>query len=200
MKFIKENSYDIVKFFIYQLGIAIFSLTLAIPLRAAVEDVETAGIVQLCVSILAVAFYFMLVYTVSWEHGATDRIRIDAGRATLDKFKGAKIALIACIPNMILSLIAIVSSLLYADGNVWTTVLVTVHLILGLIQSMYLGAVQFVSKLVGSGSVSDLVKSVCYFVFPFIVVAAAHLGYTLGDKNFKIFGFISNKTAKKAKK
>ena len=52
MKFIKENSYDIVKFFIYQLGIAIFSLTLAIPLQAAVEDDKTAGIVQLCVFLI----------------------------------------------------------------------------------------------------------------------------------------------------
>ena len=200
MKFIKENSYDIVKFFIYQLGIAIFSLTLAIPLQAAVEDDKTAGIVQLCVSILAIAFYFMLVYTVSWEHGATDRIRIDAGKITLDRSKGTKIALIACVPNAILSLIAVIASLLYAPGNVWNSVLGIVLAVLGLIEAMYLGAIQFISTATGvaaDSSVFYLIKSACFFVFPLVVVIAAHLGYTLGDKNYKIFGFVSNKKAKK---
>ena len=199
MKFIKENSYDIVKFFIYQIGIAVFSLTLAIPLAAAVDE-KNDSIVQLCVSILAVAFYFMLVYTVSWEHGATDRIRIDAGKVSLDKYKGAKIAFIACVPNVILSVIAIFASLLYIEGNAWNTVLGLVLAILGLIESMYLGAVQFISGAVGNESTVYLINSICYLVFPVIIVIASHLGYTFGDKNFRIFGFIPQKSGKKTKK
>ena len=199
MKFIKENSYDIVKFFIYQIGIAVFSLTLAIPLAAAVDD-QNDRIVQLCVSILAVAFYFMLVYTVSWEHGATDRIRIDAGKVSPDKYKGAKIALIACVPNVILSLIAIVASLLYTEGNAWNAVLGLVLAILGLIESMYLGAVQFISGAVGSESTVYIINSICYLVFPVIIVIASHIGYTFGDKNFRILGFIPQKSGKKIKK
>ena len=85
MKFIKENSYDIVRFFIYQLGIAVFSLTLAIPLETAVAETQS--------------FY--------------------------------------------------------------------------------------------------IIKSICFFVLPFVIVLAAHFGYTMGDKNKKIFGFLSNKKAKK---
>ena len=199
MKFIKENSYDIVKFFIYQIGIAVFSLTLAIPLATAVDD-QNDRIVQLCVSILAVAFYFMLVYTVSWEHGATDRIRIDAGKVSPDKYKGAKIALIACVPNVILSLIAIVASLLYTEGNAWNAVLGLVLAILGLIESMYLGAVQFISGAVGSESTVYLINSICYLVFPVIIVIASHIGYTFGDNNFRIFGFVPQKSGKKIKK
>lgn len=199
MKFIKENSYDIVKFFIYQIGIAVFSLTLAIPLAAAVDE-KNDSIVQLCVSILAVAFYFMLVYTVSWEHGATDRIRIDAGKVSLDKYKGAKIAFIACVPNVILSVIAIFASLLYIEGNAWNTVLGLVLAILGLIESMYLGAVQFISGAVGNESTVYLINSICYLVFPVIIVIASHLGYTFGDKNFRIFGFVPQKSGKKTKK
>ena len=199
MKFIKENSYDIVKFFIYQIGIAVFSLTLAIPLAAAVDE-KNDSIVQLCVSILAVAFYFILVYTVSWEHGATDRIRIDAGKVSLDKYKGAKIAFIACVPNVILSVIAIFASLLYIEGNAWNTVLGLVLAILGLIESMYLGAVQFISGAVGNESTVYLINSICYLVFPVIIVIASHLGYTFGDKNFRIFGFVPQKSGKKTKK
>ena len=198
MKFIKENSYDIVKFFIYQIGIAVFSLTLAFPLSDAVKDTKTADIVQLCVSILAIAFYSMLVYTVTWEHGATDRIRIDAGKSVYDGFKGAKIALIACIPNFVISAIAILSSLLYSDGNGWTAVAGITLMILALIESMYLGATEFIASFVGAeSSIIYLIKSVCYFVMPLIIVIAAHVGYTLGDKNIKIFGFASKKSNKK---
>lgn len=199
MKFIKENSYDIVKFFIYQIGIAVFSLTLAIPLAAAVED-KNDSIVQLCVSILAVAFYCMLVYTVSWEHGATERIRIDAGKSLLDRFKGAKIALIAAIPNFVLSIVAIIASLLYTEGNAWNTVLGLILAILGLIESMYLGAIQFVSSSITNESSVFLVRSICYLIFPLIIVLASHLGYVLGDKNFRIFGFIPSRSGKKTKK
>ena len=199
MKFIKENSYDIVKFFVYQIGIAVFSLTLAIPLEAAVDD-KSDNIVQLFVSILAVSFYCMLVYTVSWEHGATERIRIDAGKSILDKFKGAKIALVACMPNVILSLVAIVASLLYAEGNAWNAVLGLLMAILGLIEAMYLGAVQFISTSLGNEETVYLINSICYLVFPFIIVFASHLGYVFGDKNFRIFGFIPGKSNKKIKK
>ena len=142
----------------------------------------------------------MLVYMVSWEHGATDRIRIDAGKVSLDKFKGAKIALIASIPNVILSLIAIVASLLYTEGNAWNAVLGLVLAILGLVESMYLGAVQFISSALGNESTVYLINSICYLFFPVIIVIASHLGYTFGDKNFRIFGFIPQKSGKKTKR
>ena len=199
MKFIKENSYDIVKFFIYQIGIAVFSLTLAIPLAAAVDD-KNDGIVQLFVSILAVLFYCMLVYTVSWDHGATERIRIDAGKSTLDKYRGAKIALLACVPNAILALVSIVASLLYAEGNVWNSVLGLLLAILGLIEAMYLGAIQFISSAIANEENVYLINSIGYLIFPLIIVVASHLGYIFGDKNFRLFGFIPSKNNKKIKK
>ena len=199
MKFIKENSYDIVKFFIYQRGIAVFSLTLAIPLEAAVDD-KNDRLVQLFVSILAVLFYCMLVYTVSWDHGATERIRIDAGKSTLDKFRGAKIALIACLPNAVLASIAIVASLLYAEGNVWNSILGLLLAILGLIEAMYLGAIQFISSAIANEGNEYLLNSIGYLVFPLIIVMASHLGYVFGDKNFRIFGFIPSKNNRKTKR
>lgn len=199
MKFIKENSYDIVKFFIYQIGIAVFSLTLAIPLAAAVDD-KNDGLVQLFVSILAVLFYCMLVYTVSWDHGATERIRIDAGKSTLDKYRGAKIALLACVPNAILASVSIVASLLYAEGNVWNSVLGLLLAILGLIEAMYLGAIQFISSAIANEENVYLINSIGYLIFPLIIVVASHLGYIFGDKNFRLFGFIPSKNNKKTKK
>ena len=197
MRFIKENSYDIVKFFIYQIGLAVFSLTLAIPLEAAVEGEKNDAIVQLGVSILAIAFYFILVYTVSWDHGATDRIKIEGGKTTYDGLKGAKIALLANIPNFLVSALATVASLLFADGNAWTGVLGVSLMILGLIESMYLGTAEMIASALPNPSTAFyLVKSLCFMLLPLIVVIAAHLGYVLGDKNVKIFGFLGNKSKK----
>ena len=197
MKFIKENSYDIVKFFIYQIGIAIFSLTLAIPLSTAVTDEGQDKLVQLGVSALAIIFYCILVYTVSWEHGATDRIRIDGGKATLDRFKGIKIALMANLPNFIISFVAVISAVLYSDGNIWTSILGVLLAILGLIESMYLGAVQFaVSGITNPSEAYYIVMSVLFFALPLVIVFASHLGYVLGDKGIRIFGFAAKKTKK----
>lgn len=200
MKFIKENSYDIVKFFIYQIGIAVFALCVAIPLNEAVEEESSRKLVQLGVSILAILFYCILVYTVSWEQGATDRIRIDGGKIVGDPFKSAKLALLANIPNFVLSAFAIIAAVLFADGNAWTGVLAVILAILGLVESMYLGTVEFiVYGLDNATNLYYILKSVCFFVFPLIIVGAAQLGYFLGDKNIRIFGFASGNKKKNKK-
>ncbi len=194
MRFIKENSYDIVKFFIYQIGIAVFSLAVAIPLNTAITDVYASKLTQLGVSVLAIIFYCILVYTVSWEQGATDRIKIDGGRMTPTPTKGLKIALLANVPNFIISAVATVASFLFADGNVWTSVLAIALTILGLFESMYLGAVEFIVYGIDNASMLFyLIKSAAFLLLPFITVIAAHVGYTLGDKNKRIFGFITDK-------
>ena len=198
MKFLKENSYDIVKFFIYQIGIAVFSLSLAIPLSAATNDEGQGKIVQFGVSALAIIFYCILVYTVSWEHGAIDRIRIDGGKASLDIFKCAKIALIANLPNFILASFAVLSSLLYSEGSAWASVLGIMLAILGLIESMYLGTVQFaISGITNPSTSYYLLNSIGFLVLPFIMVFASHLGYVFGDKGIRIFGFAAKNKTKK---
>ena len=199
MKFIKENSYDIVKFFIYQAGIAIFSIALLTAVTSATEDdPRLKSIMKLAVSILAVGFYMMLVYMVSWEEGAKDRIRIDGGKIRGDRFKAAKIALIANLPNFIMGAVAILSSFLYGDGNAWTAVLGVLLAIMGLIEAMYIGIIQFILSSVSTEtSLYYLFQSLCFCLMPLLIVASAHLGFTLGDKNIKIFGFSSKKTTKR---
>ena len=198
MKFLKDNSYDIVKFFIYQIGLAVFSLTLAIPLAAAIENDRSDLLAQFGVSALAIVFYCILVYTVSWEHGATDRIRIDGGKATRDVLKGGKIAFVANVPNFVLAALAAVAALLYSDGNLWASVLGVLLAILGLIESMYLGVVNFsVSSLHNPSNAFYLAMAIGYFLMPLIVVIASHVGYVLGDKGIKIFGFATTSKNKR---
>ena len=199
MRFIKENSYDIVKFFIYQVGIAIFSIALLTAATTATgEDSSLKSIMKLLVSILAVGFYVLLVYMVSWEEGAKDRIRIDGGKIAGDRFKAAKTALIANLPNFVFAGVAVISSLLYSDGNAWNTVLGIFLAIIGLIESMYIGLIQFVLSSVTPDTANYyLLQSLLYLLLPLLIVASAHVGFTLGDKNIKIFGFAGKKTTKK---
>ena len=102
MKFFKENSYDILRLYINQIGITIFSLLLYFSV-ASIED-KTLGLrLKIAISVFAILFYFALLYTAAWDWGAKDKIRIDAGRLECKKYKGALMSLIANIPNFILA-------------------------------------------------------------------------------------------------
>ena len=61
MKFFKENSYDIVKLFIYQMGITIFSLVLYTA-ASAVEDAALKLKLRIILSVFATLFYFALSF------------------------------------------------------------------------------------------------------------------------------------------
>ena len=60
MKFFKDNSYDIIKLYINQIGIAIFSLVL----YTAIGFLEDAGLnlkLRVVLSVFATLFYFALI-------------------------------------------------------------------------------------------------------------------------------------------
>ena len=89
MKFFKENSYDIVKLLINQIGIAIFSMTLYFSI-ALIEDANLKSTLNLLVSIFSTLFYYALIYTAAWEFGAKDKIRIDGGKMEKCSFNMSK--------------------------------------------------------------------------------------------------------------
>ena len=60
MKFLKENSYDIVKLFINQIGIAIFSTVLYTAVGD-IEDVALRSGIRIAISAFAMLFYFALL-------------------------------------------------------------------------------------------------------------------------------------------
>ena len=83
MKLFKENSYDIVRLYVNQLGIMIFSLLLYTAVGSFSNETLSFWL-SVFVSVFSVAFYLVLVYYVVWEIGAKDKIRIDGGR--MEKF------------------------------------------------------------------------------------------------------------------
>ena len=199
MKFIKENSYDIVKLFINQVGITIFSFML----YTAVAMIENEGLflkVNVFVSLFAIIFYFVLIYTAAWDIGAKDKIRIDSGKYSPTPLKGAKMALVANLPNFLLAGLAVAFMGIYmASGTEWFySSFFLLNMLIRFICAMFLGVIQGIFSFLATTDPESASfcpyyfwQAVAYFVAPFISVLVTHLGYKMGTLERKIFGFIS---------
>ena len=147
--------------------------------------------VKVCVSVFAMAFYFVLLYTAAWEFGAKDKIRVDAGRAEPCMLKGAFMALIANIPNFICAVMCIVGQGVYMLTSIdaFKTVGAIFNLVIRLFMSMYLGVLQGVFAAFDNNiDMYFLLQSVGFAILPLLAVLATHVGYTFGMHNRKIFG------------
>ena len=192
MKFFKENSYDIVKLLLNQIGIAIFSLAVYVAPSAGEGSFFSKFAIYL--SILAALFYFVLIYITCWDFGSKDKMRFDSGKIELVKNKGLKLGLCANIPNFVLAGIAVVFMGIYlASGNeVLYSLFFTFNLFIRFTGAMFLGLIQGVfSFLKDKNDLYYLWQTVGYFIVPFITVLVAHLGYELGVRDIRMFGFIS---------
>lgn len=194
MKFFKENSYDIVRLFINQIGITIFSFFLYTAVGNFFSDPENRThfelFILIAISVLATLFYFVLVYTVCWDYGAKDKIRIDGKRMECDKYKALKMAIIANTINFILAVLSSVFRGIYmlggAEGLGITSS--TLHVILQFIASMYHGILQGICHpFIENDNLYYLGQEIGYAIIPFLMVLVAHIGYTFGLKDKKIF-------------
>ena len=185
MKFLKNNSYDIIRLYINQIGITIFSLVLYFSITSLADNPENGNLylkVKLAISVFAVLFYFALLYTASWDWGANDKIRIDAGKMTKQAGKGALMSLVANSINFILAGGCVISELIAPNSEGIITQIF--RPILLLTNAMYIGMIQALSSLFTN---VFLVESVAYLLVPFLAVLATHIGYIFGMKYIKIF-------------
>ena len=195
MKFFKDNSYDIVRLLINQIGITIFSFALMAAIGA-IEDPSTYSTVLISASVFATGFYLVLIYTVGWECGAKDKIRIDGGRLAPMPHKGALMALIANIPNFVFTLVAIICMAVYmtTGGEGLYSAFALFNLFFRFIEAMYLGIIQAIfSGFSYDANLQYLLESIGFFVAPLLAVLATHLGYYLGSKNLRILSFVQGK-------
>ena len=194
MKFLKENSYDIVKLFINQVGIAIFATVLYTAIGD-IEDVALKNGIRIAISAFAVLFYFALLYTVCWEYGAKDKIRIEGKKALRTPFKGGIMSLFANLPNFLLTGIALISLLIYMNGGGegFKNFSAILYLIFGFAESIYTGIVVGIVPVLDTAApmaaqeMAFLYRTVLYMVLPLASVAVCQLGYTLGEREFRIF-------------
>lgn len=194
MKLLKNNLYEIVRLYINQIGIAIFSLVLYTAIGMIDGDVSMT--LKICISVFAVLFYFFLLYTVMWENGAKDAVRIESGKLELIKSKGFLMGLYANIPNLIIAFVCIFTQGMHllTDIEVYKTVGAVMNIIMRFFSSMYIGIVQGIFVPVFSDTdFSFFMQSIAFFVLPLFAITVTHLGYVMGLKNKKIF----NSPAKK---
>ncbi len=198
MRFFKDNSYDIIKLYVNQIGIAIFSTVL----YTAVGSMGEAKVINawnMAISIFSILFYFMLVYNVSWEYGAKDKIRIDAGRLQYDRAKGLKMSLFASVPNVVISGICVITAVIYKFSSAEFAAVVSgvLNFFMRITLSMYLGVVQSIFGAFDSvADASFIGAGIAFMLVSVFSLAVTHIGYLFGAKNFKIFSLFSKAGAK----
>lgn len=187
MTFFKDNSYNIVKMFLYQFGMTFFG---AITSMAA----QNNAALFLTVSIYASVFYLGLLYVMTWELGAKDRIRVDAKHATAERLAGLKMALFAAIPNFIVFLLIAVGFLfgtLLGEAAWAQSMFVIGHGIGVVIQAMYNGIVN--ALIPASGNALSGAYLLTYAITPLPAIAFSTFGYLMGWNNRRLFGFLQKK-------
>lgn len=195
MKFFKENSYDIVRLFVNQVGITIFSLVLYSA--ASITNTEHTAGIYLAVSIFSTLFLMFLLYSVSWEYGSKDRVRVDSGKLSPCPAKGLKLALFANSLNFLLAFVMLIFSIVHTFKSTYFVdqTIVILNIILKFIEAMYIG---IVNSFMNVESVNyHLYFSIGYCIVPFLAVAISAVGYRFGYGNIKLTQFFNDKKPKK---
>lgn len=194
----KENSYDIVRLYVNQLGIMIFSMLLYTAVGS-FQDEQLSSALSVFVSVFSISFYLVLIYYVLWEIGARDKIRIDGGRMEPCKKKGVVMELFANIPNLALGLLTLLLLLIFLSGKndgIYAAFLIF-NTIMRFHASMYLGVITALIPGASNGGVIDysefLIETILFIILPLISVAVAHLAYYLGSKERKLISLLTGK-------
>ena len=203
MRFFKENSYDVVRLYINQFGITIFSLILYFS-STVVADEGWRQTINLLISVFSTLFFYALIYYTAWEFGGKDRIRIDAGRMEYNKFKGLWLGLLAGVPNLVLAVLSIFGKGIYMISRLgFFDLLFSIpNILLRLTSAMYLGVLKYLFDPVG-GLDPDLMfflQSVGFLVLTVGGAFIVHFGYYMGHGCHHITDLFKKKPQNESKK
>ena len=203
MKFIKENSYDIVRLFVNQIGIMIFSWVLYFAVEMAVKSQKSVFSIQTAISVFATVFFMALVYVAGWDFGAKDKIRIDAGRQSYIRLKGVYLSLCANALNFLCGVICVIAlGIFLASDAAWGyTVFGYANIPLRILESNFLGICNAIFASLKSDPVNYgyyFWQSVGFLIFPLLPVAATQFGYSMGVRNRRVADLFSGKTSKRS--
>ncbi len=194
MRFFRENSDIIVKLYINQIGVAIFAMFLYTAAAAIDVDGVTSLFIKVGISVFSTIFYFALLYTVAWEVGAKDKIRIDAGRMEEKKIKGLKLGLFANSPNFVFVGLALVLFVIYMASGLEAlyTIFGILNGLFRIFVSMYLGMIQGLTNALG-GNLDLTVETILYIAFSAVAAFITYLSYLMGLKDKRLFPTTPNK-------
>ncbi len=191
-EFFHKYSYSIVKMFVNQFAISIFGSVLAMATTSANNDVLT-----LVVSIGAVMFYLFLLYVMTWEIGAKDRVSVDLGKKEYRPLTGALLSLIANIPNLIIAITFALGTVFKSDMARFISRIAYI-----LLEGMYLGitsALPFGWSESGALPLYDSSVAI-YFLMTLPAIITCGLAYFLGHKNVKFTTLFDYKAPDQTKK
>lgn len=187
-KFFHDYSYSVVKMFINQIAIAIFGTSLTFATVSAHGDSSGFDTFTLIVSIFSACFYLFLIYNMAWEIGAKDRISVDVKKKPYRPYLGLVLSLLANIPNLIL--VGIHAATTIAGAAQARSL---VRIISCFANGMYFGFMTVVRVFIGGEWIQLQVFWIAFLIAILPAVLTSGLAYYLGHKNFKFFGFITNK-------
>jgi len=184
--FFKDNGYQVVKMMLNQIALSMFGGMLVLAGAMAKSDILIAVL-----SILAIVFYMYLLFSMFYDLGQKDGIRINANRLRYDKYKAFKIAIVANLINFILGALTVLfKSLINGLGILQDVQMLTeaeqqllspawavnmysfFNTITRAIQAMYVG----VLRVFFPGNIFTLL------VIPVPAIIIAVIGYKLGVK------------------
>ena len=110
-EFFTRYSYDSIKMLLDQFVLSIFGFSLAMASIHAKNDT-----LLLFTGIGAVIFYLVMLYSVAWKMGTTDRSAIEMGNRKFKPFTGTLVSLVANIPNLLAAVTFMINSLI-SDGT-----------------------------------------------------------------------------------
>lgn len=194
MKFLKENSYDIIRLYINQVGITIFSLIMYTAAgMVGGDDDGLITAVKVAISCFSSLFFFALIYMAAWDWGAKDKIRIEGKRIACDKNKGIKMSFVANLPNVFLSVCTITFALVFHFFDIgWAASTYAVfNLLLRFTDSMYIGLLSGLVSYFGElpAPINYSLQAVGFLLFAIVAMLVTHCGYRFGLVERRIFSF-----------
>ena len=186
--FFSKYSYSIVKMFVNQFAISLFGASLALATASSDNDLLTV-----IVSVGAVLFYTFLLYIMTWEIGAKDRISVDIGKKEYRPFTGFLLSLIANIPNYIIAILFTIGYP-FMDTHEWAgNICAVVKILLVIIEGMFLGLTSTLK--IGEVALNSFWWT--YFVITVPAILTCGVAYYLGHKNIRFTSILVYKDPNK---
>lgn len=182
-EFFRENSDNIIKLFVNQIGMTIFGLLLSVATFQNKELLMWTGV-------LTVIFYLYLVYSTAWYIGAKDKIKIDGGRMNKSPVRGLILGTLANSINIILALVIILCyyTWFFSEMQWAANITAIAYQISWLLNGMYIAILSPIKII----PLRYFLMLIC--VIPSILTSG--VAYFAGIHNFRIlslFGFNPNK-------
>lgn len=190
--FFQKYSYSIIKMFVNQFAISLFGLILAMLTTAVDHTVLT-----IVASAFSIAFYLFLIYTMTWEIGAKDRIAVDYGKMKYRPHTGLLMSLVANIPNFLLAILYTIAYPFMGTHRWAGNMNAILNLISAILEGMYRGLLTVIMLPSGRPLLNAWWS---YFLIIVPALITSWLAYIAGFKNFRMLAAYFNKREQEKKK